>query len=255
MLFRTLLLCGSYAIIILILHERWKNYFMLARLKQKVYESNLELPKRGLVLYTWGNVSEIDREKGLVVIKPSGVNYDNLKVDDMVVVDLKGNVVEGTLKPSSDTPTHIELYKAFTEIGGIVHTHSLWATIFAQSECSIPAFGTTHADYFYGEVPCTRKLSTEEINGVYEKETGKVIIEKLADLDVLAAPGVLVSQHGPFTWGKDAAEAVYHSVVLEQIAQMAYRTILLKGNSEPIDSNLLDKHYLRKHGKNSYYGQ
>lgn len=228
---------------------------MLEKLKQEVYKANMELPQRGLVLYTWGNVSGIDRESGLVVIKPSGVEYEDLKPEDMVVVDLEGNIVEGNLNPSSDTATHVELYKAFPNIGGVVHTHSEWATIFAQAGKSVPAFGTTHADYFYGQVPCTRAMTEEEIKGAYEKETGKVIIETFEGLNPDFVPGVVVNQHGPFTWGKNAADAVYHAVVLEQVAKMAFNTILLKGSSEQMDKNLLDKHFLRKHGKNAYYGQ
>ncbi|OPJ64678.1 L-ribulose-5-phosphate 4-epimerase [Clostridium oryzae] len=228
---------------------------MLEKLKEEVFKANMELPKRGLVLYTWGNVSGIDREKGLVVIKPSGVEYDELKAEDMVVVDLDGKVVEGNLRPSSDTDTHIELYKAFKDIGGVVHTHSEWATIFAQAGKGVPAFGTTHGDYFYGEIPCTRAMTAEEIKGRYEKETGKVIVETFKDLNPIEISAVLVKQHGPFTWGKDPAEAVYHSVVLEQVAKMAYYTMSLKKNSDPMDQNLLDKHFLRKHGANAYYGQ
>ncbi|KZL91007.1 L-ribulose-5-phosphate 4-epimerase [Clostridium magnum] len=228
---------------------------MLEDLKQKVLEANLELVEKNLVIYTWGNVSGIDREKGLIVIKPSGVDYDKLKAEDMVVVDLKGNVVEGKLKPSSDTPTHVVLYNAFKEIGGVVHTHSEWATSFAQAGLSIPAFGTTHADYFYGEIPCTRPMTAEEINGQYEKETGNVIVETFKDVDPLFVSGVVVNEHGPFSWGTSPEDAVYHAVVMEQVAKMAFNTINLKGNREPMDKVLLDKHFLRKHGKNAYYGQ
>lgn len=228
---------------------------MLEDLKKKVLEANLELVEKKLVIYTWGNVSGIDREKGLVVIKPSGVDYDKLKAEHMVVVDLDGNVVEGDLKPSSDTPTHLVIYKAFKEVGGVVHTHSEWATSFAQAGLSIPAFGTTHADYFYGDIPCTRAMTTEEIKGEYEKETGNVIVETFKDIDPLFVSGVLVKEHGPFSWGKDAEDAVYHAVVMEQVAKMAFNTINLKGNREPMDKTLLDKHFLRKHGKNAYYGQ
>jgi len=228
---------------------------VLEDLKQKVLEANLELVEKNLVIYTWGNVSGIDREKGLIVIKPSGVDYDKLKAEDMVVVDLEGNVVEGKLKPSSDTPTHVVLYNAFKEIGGVVHTHSEWATSFAQAGLSIPAFGTTHADYFYGEIPCTRPMTAEEINGQYEKETGNVIVETFKDIDPLFVSGVVVNEHGPFSWGTSPKDAVYHAVVMEQVAKMAFNTINLKGNREPMDKVLLDKHFLRKHGKNAYYGQ
>lgn len=228
---------------------------MLEDLKQKVLEANLELVRKNLVIYTWGNVSGIDREKGLIVIKPSGVDYDKLKAEDMVVVDLEGNVVEGELKPSSDTPTHVVLYNAFKEIGGVVHTHSEWATSFAQAGLSIPAFGTTHADYFYGEIPCTRPMTAEEINGQYEKETGNVIVETFKGIDPLFVSGALVNEHGPFSWGTSPEDAVYHAVVMEQVAKMAFNTIKLKGNREPMNKVLLDKHFLRKHGKNAYYGQ
>jgi len=229
---------------------------MLEQLKQQVFEANLELPKRGLVVYTWGNVSGIDREKGLVVIKPSGVEYDELTVDDMVVIDLEGNVVEGKYKPSSDTPTHLYLYKAFSEIGGIVHTHSSMATSFAQAGRGVSALGTTHADYFYGAVPCTRSLTPEEIKGAYEAETGKVIVETFKDKNPMHIPAVLVREHGPFTWGKDAQDAVYHSVVLEEVSKMAFNTSILLGTPQTtMQSELLDKHFLRKHGANAYYGQ
>ncbi|NLJ90746.1 MAG: L-ribulose-5-phosphate 4-epimerase [Clostridiales bacterium] len=230
---------------------------MLEKLKQQVYEANMELPKRGLVTYTWGNVSGIDRETGYFVIKPSGVDYDLLKPEDMVVMDLEGNQIEGKYKPSSDTPTHIELYKAFKDIGGIVHTHSPWATSFAQAKKSIPCYGTTHADYFYGEIPCARSLTKEEIESEYEKNTGLVIIEtfKEKDIDPVFMPGVLCSNHGPFTWGKDAAEAVHNAVVLEEVAKMALRTLTLTPDIESIPQVLLDKHFLRKHGKDAYYGQ
>lgn len=228
---------------------------MLEDLKEKVLEANLELVQKNLVIYTWGNVSGIDREKGLVVIKPSGVDYDKLKAEHMVVVDLEGNIVEGDLKPSSDTATHLVLYKAFKEVGGIVHTHSEWATSFAQAGLGIPAFGTTHADYFYGEIPCTRPMTEEEIKGQYEKETGNVIVETFEGINPLFVSGVLVNEHGPFSWGTDAADAVYHAVVMEQVAKMAFNTINLKGNKDSMDKTLLDKHFLRKHGKNAYYGQ
>ena len=227
---------------------------MLKKLKNKVCQANLELVEHGLVLFTWGNVSAIDRNKGLVVIKPSGVSYDAMKPEDMVIVDLEGNIVEGKFKPSSDTATHIALYKSFQDIGGIVHTHSEWATIWAQAGKSVPALGTTHADYFYGSIPCTRKLTASEIETAYEKETGNVIVETFADLDPNTIPGVLVNNHGPFAWGKDAHDAVHNAVVMEAVSKMAYYT--LKINEVPsIDQQLLDKHYLRKHGKNAYYGQ
>ena len=230
---------------------------MLEELKERVYRANMELPEKGLILYTWGNVSGIDREKGLIVIKPSGVEYENMKASDMVVVDLEGNVLEGDLKPSSDTATHIELYKAFEEVGGIVHTHSTWATIWAQSGRDIKAYGTTHADYFYGSIPCTRKMTTEEIEGEYEKETGKVIVEtyKERGLNPLYVPGVLVNSHGPFTWGKTPEEAVHNSVVLEEIGRMAASMKMFNSNTESMQQELLDKHFLRKHGANAYYGQ
>lgn len=229
---------------------------MLEKLKQEVWEANLDLPRKGLVVYTWGNVSGIDRERGLVVIKPSGVEYDELKVEDMVVVDLEGNIVEGKYKPSSDTATHLELYKAFEEIGGIVHTHSSMAVSFAQAGKSINAMGTTHADYFYGAIPCTRGMSEDEIKGEYEAETGKVIVETLKGMNPLDMPAVLVKEHGPFTWGKTPAEAVYHSVVLEEVSKMAFQSIVI-GESRQVSMQqaLLDKHYLRKHGSNAYYGQ
>ena len=228
---------------------------MLEELKVAVCEANLQLPAYGLVTFTWGNVSGIDREKGLIVIKPSGVEYSSLKPEDMVVVSLEtGKVVEGNYKPSSDTPTHLELYRAFPELGGIVHTHSRWATCWAQAGRSLPAYGTTHADYFYGGVPCTRLMTPEEIAGEYEAETGKVIIEAFAGKQAADVPGVLVYSHGPFSWGKDPAEAVHNAVVLEEIAMMAVYTEQL-GNTTPMQQELLDKHFLRKHGKNAYYGQ
>lgn len=228
---------------------------MLEQLKKEVLEANLLLPKYGLVTFTWGNVSGIDRKSGLVVIKPSGVEYDTMSVDDMVVVDLDGNVAEGKRKPSSDTATHIELYKAFPACGGIVHTHSRWAASFAQAGRGIPPLGTTHGDYFYGEIPCTRLMTNEEIAGEYEKETGKVIIETFAGKDPEAVPGVLVHSHGPFAWGKDAHEAVHNAVVMEEVAFMAFHAMMLSPNLQDMQQELLDKHYLRKHGKNAYYGQ
>lgn len=227
---------------------------MLKSLKQAVYEANLLLPEYGLVTFTWGNVSGIDRKRGLVVIKPSGVAYDTMQVEDMVVVDLEGKQVEGKLSPSSDTPTHLALYTAYAELGGIVHTHSRWATIFAQMGRGIPALGTTHADYFYGEIPCTRRMTPQEIQGEYEKETGNVMIERLQALDPMAVPAALVHSHGPFTWGSDAAQAVHNAVVLEEVAMMAWHT-LTPVDASPMQRELLDKHYLRKHGTNAYYGQ
>lgn len=228
---------------------------MLKDLKEQVWKANMDLPKYGLVTFTWGNVSGIDRERGLIVIKPSGVPYPQLKPEHMVVLDLEGNKVEGDLKPSSDTSTHLVLYNNFQEIGGVVHTHSSWATSFAQAGRGIPALGTTHGDYFYGEIPCTRKMTKEEIEGNYEKETGNVIVETFANINPMEIPGVLVNMHGPFTWGKDAADAVHNAVVLEEVAKMAYRTYVLNPNIGPMDQNLLDKHFLRKHGANAYYGQ
>jgi len=228
---------------------------MLEALKKQVLEANLLLPKYGLVTFTWGNVSGIDREKGLVVIKPSGVSYEGMSVEDMVVLDLEGKVVEGKWKPSSDTATHLELYKAFPDCGGIVHTHSRWATSFAQAGRGIPAMGTTHGDYFYGEIPCTRPMTDEEIKGEYEKETGKVIIEAFEGKDAAAVPGVVVYSHGPFAWGKDAMDAVHNAVVMEEVAFMDLHAMMLNPEITPMQQTLLDKHYLRKHGKNAYYGQ
>lgn len=227
---------------------------MLEFLKEKVFKANLDLVKHGLVIFTWGNVSAIDRDKQLVVIKPSGVSYDLMKVEDMVVVDLNGNVVEGKLKPSSDTPTHIELYKAFPDIGGVVHTHSTYATAWAQAGCDIPNIGTTHADYFSEAIPCTRMMTQPEVEGDYEKETGKVIIERFQSINPVHVPGVLVCNHGPFSWGKDADDAVHNAVVMEQCAKMA--TISLSVNPElKMNPYLINKHFLRKHGPNAYYGQ
>lgn len=230
---------------------------MLEQLKKEVYEANMELPKRGLITYTWGNVSGIDCESGYFVIKPSGVDYDKLSPEDMVVVDLEGNVVEGKYKPSSDTPTHLELYKKYPEIGGVVHTHSPNATAWAQAGRSIPLYGTTHADYFFGSIPCARSLTKEEIEGDYEKNTGLVIIEtfETQGLNPMYTPGVLCTNHGPFTWGKDAAEAVHNAVVLEEVAKMAYRTEHLKLEVSSAPQYLQDKHFFRKHGENAYYGQ
>ena len=228
---------------------------MLENLKEQVLKANLLLPKMNLVTFTWGNVSAIDRESGLVVIKPSGVNYEELKASDMVVVDLDGNVVEGKLRPSSDTPTHLELYKAFKTIGAVVHTHSRWATSFAQAGLPIPAMGTTQADYFYGDIPCARALTKEEIENAYEKETGKVIIETFKDLDQNAVPGVLVKNHGPFAWGKDALNAVHNAAVMEEVAFMDWHAMMINPTAGRVPQYLLDKHYFRKHGKNAYYGQ
>jgi L-ribulose-5-phosphate 4-epimerase len=227
---------------------------MISNLKKEVLEANLDLVKYGLVIFTWGNVSGIDRSQGLVVIKPSGVSYDNMKVTDMVVVDLEGKVVEGDMKPSSDTATHLVLYKAFPQIGGVVHTHSSWATSWAQAGKPIPALGTTHADYFYGTVPCTRKLTEPEISSDYELETGNVIVESFTHLDPMAVPGVLVNNHAPFSWGRNPHEAVHNAKVLEEVAMMAYHTLQINPSAS-IDQFLLDKHYFRKHGKNAYYGQ
>jgi L-ribulose-5-phosphate 4-epimerase len=230
---------------------------MLEALKDVVCRANKELPRRALVTFTWGNVSAIDRETGLVVIKPSGVEYDDLTPGAMVVVDLNGKVVEGDLNPSSDTATHIELYKASPRIGGVVHTHSAYATIFAQANCDIPALGTTHADYFYGAIPCTRRMTESEINGEYEKETGAVIVETFENrrVDFAAVPAVVVANHGPFCWGKDAPDAVHNAVVLEEVAKMALYARLLNGGADAMQQALLDKHYLRKHGEGAYYGQ
>jgi len=228
---------------------------MLEKLKQEVFDANMDLVAKGMVIYTWGNVSGIDREKQLVVIKPSGVDYETMKAEDMVVVDLEGNVVEGRYKPSSDTPTHLVLYKTYPNIGGVVHTHSTWGVTFAQAGMSIPAFGTTHADYFYGDIPCTRDLTDEEISGEYEKETGNVIVETIGDKDPLEIPAIVVKNHGPFAWGKDADSAVYNEVVLDKVAEMAYKTMTLNNRVQGVKQHLLDKHYLRKHGANAYYGQ
>jgi len=229
---------------------------MLERLKEQVFQANLLLPKHGLITFTWGNVSGIDREQGLVVIKPSGVSYEVMKADDMVVVELEtGKTVEGSLKPSSDTPTHIELFKAFPNIGGIVHTHSRWATTFAQAGRGVMALGTTHGDYFYGEIPCTRKMTKAEIAGEYEKETGTVIIETFKGKNPDAIPAVLVYSHGPFAWGTDPMDAVHNAVVLEEVAFMNFHTLALQPEIPPMQQELLDKHYLRKHGANAYYGQ
>lgn len=228
---------------------------MLEELKKQVYEANMELPKRGLVTYTWGNVSGFDKETGYFAIKPSGVEYEELQPEDMVIMDLNGNKIEGKYNPSSDTATHIELYKAWPEVGGIVHTHSPWATQWAQAGRSIPSYGTTHADYFYGDIPCARSLTPEEIEEAYEKNTGLVIIETFADKKPKFVPGVLCTNHGPFAWGTDAKEAVHNAVVLEECAKMAYYTECINPRVQQIPQPLMDKHFLRKHGENAYYGQ
>lgn len=229
---------------------------MLEELKKQVLEANLLLPKHGLITFTWGNVSGIDREKGLVVIKPSGVEYDGMTVEDMVVVELAtGKIAEGKWKPSSDTDTHLELYRRFAGLGGIVHTHSRWATIYAQSKKAIPALGTTHGDYFYGPIPCTRLMAPEEIAGRYELETGKVIVETFSGKNPMEVPAVLVASHGPFTWGQTPKQAVHNAVVLEEVAFMAWHNQSAEPGIAPMQQQLLDKHYLRKHGKNAYYGQ
>jgi len=227
---------------------------MLEQLKEKVFKANLQLVEHGLVIFTWGNVSGFDPESRLVVIKPSGVDYDAMTADDMVVVDLDNRVVEGSLRPSSDTPTHTFLYKQFPQLGGIVHTHSTYAVAWAQACRSIPALGTTHADHFYGPIPCTRVLTADEVEQAYEYNTGKVIVETFSDIDPIAVPAVLVANHGPFAWGSTPEKAVYNAVVLEQVAKMAFLTTQL-GNDNPIASYILNKHYQRKHGKNAYYGQ
>lgn len=230
---------------------------MLEDLKKVVYQANMELPRYGLVTFTWGNVSGIDKESGLFVIKPSGVDYDKLTPEDMVVMDLQGNRIEGRYKPSSDTPTHLELYKAFPEVGGIVHTHSSYATSWAQAGRGIPCYGTTHADYIYGEVPCLRCLTKEEIEEAYEENTGHLIVHEFLrmDRDPMAVPAVLCKNHGPFAWGKDAMDAVHNAVVLEEVAKMAYRTETINPKVLPAPDELQDKHYFRKHGANAYYGQ
>jgi L-ribulose-5-phosphate 4-epimerase len=229
---------------------------MLNDLKKQVFEANLELVKHGLVIFTWGNVSAIDRSQGIFAIKPSGISYDTMKWEDMVLVDMEGKPVDSVYKPSSDTPTHLIIYRHFMKVGGVVHTHSEWATTWAQTGLAIPALGTTHADYFYGDIPCTRPLSESEVMGNYEKATGKVIVDTFRDgnIDPLAIPAVLVAGHGPFAWGTDANNAVHNAVVLEQVAKMAHHTLTLNKESR-IDQFLLDKHYKRKHGPDAYYGQ
>jgi len=228
---------------------------VLERLKEQVCEANAALPAYGLVTFTWGNVSGFDRDRQLMVIKPSGVAYEKLKPEHMVVVDLDGNVVEGELRPSSDTPTHLVLYRSFPDIGGIVHTHSPWATVWSQAGQGIPALGTTHADYFYGTIPCTRPMTREEIERAYEEETGNVIVETFRGRDPIAVPGVLVYSHAPFAWGKDVMNALHNAVVLEEVAKMAYHTRQLNAGIPNMQQELLDKHYLRKHGAGAYYGQ
>ena len=227
---------------------------MLENIKERVLNANLKVKKEHLITLTWGNVSELDKETGYIVIKPSGVDYENMDVDDMVVVDLSGKIIEGRWNPSSDTPTHLELYRRFPEIGGIAHTHSRWATIFSQCGMDIPALGTTHADAFYGNIPCTRKMTFAEIEGNYELETGKVIAELFTNETINCIPGALVYSHGPFTWGKDAKDSVENAIILEEVAMMAWHTIVMNPDIK-FQSELLDKHYLRKHGKNAYYGQ
>ena len=228
---------------------------LLEKLREEVLCANLDLPKHGLVTFTWGNVSGIDRDSGLMVIKPSGVSYEAMRVTDMVVLNLQGEIVDGTLRPSSDTPTHLVLYRECPSIGGIVHTHSTHATAWAQAGRPIPAFGTTHADYFYGEIPCSRPLTKAEIDEAYEANTGKVIVDTLAGRNPLQVPGMLVCEHAPFAWGKSPDDAVHNAVVLEEVARMALYTVMLNPTRPPIASHLLDKHYLRKHGANAYYGQ
>lgn len=228
---------------------------LLPELREQVWRANMDLQVHNLVTFTWGNVSGIDRESGLVAIKPSGVEYKDLSPENMVLVDLEGNVVQGDLKPSSDTATHLALYRAFKDMGGIVHTHSSYATSWAQAGASIPAFGTTHADYFYGHIPCARALTEQEIKNEYELNTGNVIIETIGESDPMAIPGILVREHAPFTWGTDPHNAVHNAVVVEEVAKMAFRTITINPSTLPIPQALLDKHYLRKHGKDAYYGQ
>lgn len=224
-------------------------------LKREVFEANMELQRRNLVIYTFGNVSQIDRDKGVVAIKPSGVAYEDMKPEDIVVVDLENNIVEGNMRPSSDTKTHTHLYRAFDSIGGVTHTHSTYATAWAQAKQSIPCLGTTHADYVYGDITCTRELTDEQVNGDYEEETGVQITDAYADRNPAEAPMVIVAGHAPFTWGKNAAQSVYHAALLEEIARMAYLTRTLDPNAAPLKRAVMDKHYLRKHGKNAYYGQ
>lgn len=227
----------------------------MQQLKQQVFEANMDLPRYGLVTFTWGNVSAIDRQRGLVVIKPSGIAYESMTVDDMSVVDLEGHVVEGRWRPSSDTATHLALYRRYPDLGGVVHTHSTHATAWAQAGLAIPALGTTHADYFFGDIPCTRALSAQEVDEAYELNTGQVIIETLGEANPLHTPGIVVYQHGPFAWGKDAHEAVHNAVVMEEVARMAWIAHGINPQLQPIDSWLMNKHFQRKHGPNAYYGQ
>lgn len=227
----------------------------MQQLKQHVFEANMDLPRYGLVTFTWGNVSAIDRQRGLVVIKPSGIAYESMTVDDMSVVDLQGHVVEGRWRPSSDTATHLALYRRYPDLGGVVHTHSTHATAWAQAGLAIPALGTTHADYFFGDIPCTRALSAQEVDEAYELNTGQVIIEALGEANPLHTPGIVVYQHGPFAWGKDAHEAVHNAVVMEEVARMAWIARGINPQLQPIDSWLMNKHFQRKHGPNAYYGQ
>ena len=227
----------------------------MQQLKQQVFEANMDLPRYGLVTFTWGNVSAIDRQRGLVVIKPSGIAYESMTVDDMSVVDLQGHVVEGRWRPSSDTATHLALYRRYPDLGGVVQTHSTHATAWAQAGLAIPALGTTHADYFFGDIPCTRALSAQEVDEAYELNTGQVIIETLGEANPLHTPGIVVYQHGPFAWGKDAHEAVHNAVVMEEVARMAWIARGINPQLQPIDSWLMNKHFQRKHGPNAYYGQ
>ncbi|HDZ1347496.1 TPA: L-ribulose-5-phosphate 4-epimerase [Klebsiella pneumoniae] len=227
----------------------------MQQLKQQVFEANMDLPRYGLVTFTWDNVSAIDRQRGLVVIKPSGIAYESMTVDDMSVVDLQGHVVEGRWRPSSDTATHLALYRRYPDLGGVVHTHSTHATAWAQAGLAIPALGTTHADYFFGDIPCTRALSAQEVDEAYELNTGQVIIETLGEANPLHTPGIVVYQHGPFAWGKDAHEAVHNAVVMEEVARMAWIARGINPQLQPIDSWLMNKHFQRKHGPNAYYGQ
>ncbi|HHB7837440.1 TPA: L-ribulose-5-phosphate 4-epimerase [Klebsiella pneumoniae] len=227
----------------------------MQQLKQQVFEANMDLPRYGLVTFTWGNVSAIDRQRGLVVIKPSGIAYESMTVNDMSVVDLQGHVVEGRWRPSSDTATHLALYRRYPDLGGVVHTHSTHATAWAQAGLAIPALGTTHADYFFGDIPCTRALSAQEVDEAYELNTGQVIIETLGEANPLHTPGIVVYQHGPFAWGKDAHEAVHNAVVMEEVARMAWIARGINPQLQPIDSWLMNKHFQRKHGPNAYYGQ
>ncbi len=227
---------------------------MFEELKEEVLKANLALPKFGIVIFTWGNASAISKDRKYVAIKPSGVSYEKMNSSDIVITDIAGNIIEGQLRPSTDLKTHLEIYKAFPKVNGVVHTHSTNATAFAQARLGIPALGTTHADHFYGEIPCTRALTSDEVNEDYEKNTGKVIAETMHDMDYMSMPGILVAGHGPFTWGKDIHDAVYNAVVLEKVAEIAMKTLLLNSNAL-LEQYVLDKHYYRKHGSNAYYGQ